>query len=245
MSGIIPVLTGIGILDTISITPLAIVPLLAALGSARPLPTAGSLLAGIFIPYLAIGVLLLLGLSELFDVLTERFDQWLHRPDTLDMWLQLVIGVVALSAGFKLARSRENDDDRGAGEAIGVGRAFSIGFALTVVGIPGAVPYFAAIDQLLRADLALPGILGGLLYYNAICAAPLMAVTVVRVVLGERSDALFQRLAAWIGRVSHRAIVISLLVLGAILTLDAIAWQLGHPLIVVGEAQYPAASPAE
>ena len=113
MTTLLAVLIPIGLVDAVSITPIAIVPLLAILGGSNRLPNALALILGIIVPYLGLGAVLLLGLSSLFDALSSSFDQWLHDPDALDMILQLAVGVVMLSFGFKLERSRESRDDRG------------------------------------------------------------------------------------------------------------------------------------
>lgn len=233
MTELLPILTTIGLLDAVSIVSLAVVPLLAALGSERPGASAWSLLAGLFVPYYAFGLLLTLGLSGLFDTLTERFDRWLYAPDSLDMLLQGLIGVISLSFGFKLANSRTNQDDRGAGDTVAPSGAFGIGFALTIVGLPGAVPYFAAIDQLLRADLATSSTMVSLAYYNVVCASPLMLIMLIRSLLGAGSDAFFAALADWLARFAHRALVVLLLLLGAAMTIDTLAWLHGHPLVVL------------
>lgn len=231
MTQLLLVLTPIGLLDAISIAPLASVPLLAILGGRARLRNSLALILGLFVPYMGLGVILLLGLSTIIGAVNARFEQWLHDPDALDMMLQLGVGLVMLSFGFKLERSRENEDDRGAGEDIGLGQAFSVGFVLTLVGLPGALPYFAAISEILRADLDVAGSLLALGWYNVVCSLPLWAIVVLRIVLGERSDAVFRALGAFLTRWSHRIIVTGLIVLGFLLVIDAMSWMKGQPLI--------------
>jgi cytochrome c biogenesis protein CcdA len=136
-----------------------------------------------------------------------------------------------ITFGFKLGASRENEDDRGAGAEIGPGQSFSVGFALTFVGLPGALPYFAAIDQILRADLGAGATYLGLLYYNFVCSMPLIGIVVTRVILGQRSEPIFHRLAEFLSHWSHRLIVIALMLLGILLTIDGAFVASGHPLI--------------
>lgn len=231
MIALLLVLTPIALVDSLSVTPLSAVPLLAILGSRRPLLNSTSFLSGIFIPYLAIGVLALVGLSGLIDWLNEWLDAFLHRPDTLDMTLQLVIGVAMLAFGWKLTDARKDEGERGAGPEIEWKGSFTLGFTMTVVGIPGALPYFAAIDQMLRADLAMPETGLALLYYNVFCSLPLVGIVVIRSIMGERSDAIFERLAGVLGHWAQRILVIGSVALGGVLTADATLWLLGMPLI--------------
>ena len=59
---------------------------------------------------------------------------------------------------------------------------------LTLAGVPGALPYFGAIDQILRADLALLPSLLALLFYNLVFLLPLATIVLVRVLLPKRSE---------------------------------------------------------
>ena len=69
MTTLLLVLTSIALLDSLSIIPLAVVPLAAILGGDRPVAGSVSFLCGIFAVYLAFGAVLLLGLDTLFDAI--------------------------------------------------------------------------------------------------------------------------------------------------------------------------------
>jgi len=233
MTQLILVLTPIALLDSVSITPLGSIPLLAVLGSRRPVGNSVAFISGLIIPYLFFGLLLVFGLDGLFDALNVWLDKWIRNPNTLDILLQIILGMVMLLFGFKLGATRETQNDRGAGNDIEPSQAFSVGFVLTFVGMPGALPYFAAVDQVLRADLSVVPTLVAMVYYNIICSVPLVLIMLTRLALGERSDAFFGRLSDWLGRWSHRLIVVTMVLLGAVMVIDGSAWMLGHPLIVI------------
>ena len=55
--------------------------------------------------------------------------------------------------GYRLTATRRKERSRKAEESTSPGGAFALGFFLIATGMPGALPYFAAIDQMLRADL--------------------------------------------------------------------------------------------
>ena len=61
--------------------------------------------------------------------------------------------------------------------------------------MPGAFPYFGAIDQIMRAGLSPTGSLLTLTYYNLIFLIPLSSLLFVRVLLPSRSQAIFQRVS--------------------------------------------------
>ncbi len=109
--------------------------------------------------------------------------------------------------------------------------AFSIAAGLTVVGLPSALLYFAAIDQILRADLRAPGIVNAVLFYNVVYLSPLMLIVLSRRLFGARADPLFGAVARFLERWGKRLMFFGLLGLGAVLVADAIGWFIGFPLL--------------
>ena len=231
MATLLLVLVPIALLDATSITPLCMVPLILLMSGPRALVTSVAFLLGIFVSYVLSMVLVLLGLQSLLDVVTGFFVRMWNHPDTADIWLGIAIGLVMMLFGARLAGSREGGDDRRLGEAPTPASAFAGGVALTVIGLPGALPLFAAVDQILRADPSTAGQLLAILFYNAIFIAPLTAVLLARLVLGDRVEPLLQRISDAMTRWGHRVIVIGLVVVGGVLVADGIGWLLGHPLL--------------
>jgi len=58
---------------------------------------------------------------------------------------------------------------------------------INFIGIPFALPYFAAIDQILKANLATGDTLVLLVAYNPVYAPPFLVVPILVAALGERS----------------------------------------------------------
>jgi cytochrome c biogenesis protein CcdA len=102
-----------------------------------------------------------------------------------------------------------------------------------LVGMPGAFPYFAAVDQIVRADPSPTGAVLLLLYYNAVFLLPLAALPILRVTLGARADRFFGRLAPVVERWGHRMVVAVLVGIGVVGVADGVGWLLGHPLLPV------------
>jgi len=99
-----------------------------------------------------------------------------------------------------------------------------------IVGMPGALPYFAALDQILRADVSSSGAVLALLWYNAIFLLPLVLVPVLRLVLGARSQPFFDTVSRFSEVWGRRLIAAVLLLLGGLLVVDGMGWFLGRPL---------------
>ncbi len=101
------------------------------------------------------------------------------------------------------------------------------------VGVPGAIPYFGAIDLILRADLDTPAAVAALLFYNLVFVAPHAALISIRVLLPTHSERTFAAVASFCEVWGKRLVILILLVPGGTLTADAIGWWLGQPLLPV------------
>ncbi len=230
------ILTPISLLDSMSAVPFCIVPLAILLGGNRPLLSSLMFIAGIVISYFPFGLLLLFGLDMIFDWLTETLTAFLSKePDTLDLVLQLAIGLVMVIFGYRIAAARQSRDEGDAAAAITPGSAFVLAALLNLTGMWGALPYFAAIDQILRADLDAAGMVLVLAYYNLVFVIPLLAFIGLRYALGQKADRLFQTMARFFTRWGRRSIVFILFGLGVILLVDGISWFMGMPLIPIAE----------
>jgi hypothetical protein len=231
MNTLLAVLTPIALLNSLWFLPSGIAGIAAALGAQRPVLTGSALIAGKFVPNFAFGLLIAIGLDITFDRLEVRVRYAWQDPDTLVVGLQLIIGAVMLVFAHRLSRfSQRRSDDAPSTLMTPVG-AFTVSAGLTLMGLPSAVLYFAAIDQVLRADLTAPGVVKSLLFFNVICLLPLMLIVLFRALVGTRIDALFGVVAGFIDRWGRRLMFLGLLGVGVVLTLDAIGWFMGLPLL--------------
>ena len=228
---LILVLTPIALADSLSVIPMCIVPLSLVLSSRRPLLGSTALIAGIVLPYYALGVMLVMGLGKAFSGL----EVWLKTPpDTIDLVLQLILGAVLLGFGMRLAEARQKHAGaRRPSEGMTPGQAFTFGFGFTVLGAWGAFPYFAAIDQMLKADLSFGQVLLVLAIYSAVFVSILVALVVLHFALGARADAIFASVQQLSERWGRRLAIVILLGLGAFLVADGVGWFMGAPLIPI------------
>jgi len=231
MTQLLLILTPIALLDATSITPLCIVPLILLMSGPQPVATSTAFLLGIFISYVICFVLVLVGLQSVIDAVARYFVHLWNTPDTPDVWLGIVIGLVMIFFGARLERSREAPNDSRVQAGATPLQAFTGGFALTLIGLPGAIPIFAAADQILRADPDRAGQAIAILFYTAVFVAPLSAVLLVRIFAGDRIEPLLRRISDAMTSWGQRFIVIALIGLGVVFVADGIGWLLGHPLL--------------
>ncbi len=234
MSTLLIVLAGISLLDSTSIISVCIVPLAAILGGSRPVAAGVGFLAGIFLTTLAVGVSVFLGLDVLFDAIGPTVSRLWNQPNAAELITQAFIGGALLAFGWRLRKPRQAEDhtadSRG---AVSPGRALGLGAGLTIVGLPGAIPYLGAIDLILRADLG-PAASGfALVFYCIVFVLPLTILLIVRMVLPEKSEGIFRRVAEVAERWGRQLVVAALVIVGVVLLADAVGWFLGSPLLPV------------
>lgn len=184
-----------------------------AAGSKRPVAASSAMLLGHTAAYIACGVIL----AYSIDMLSER----LANPQTIDFMIEFVLGCALLWLTFRTRKDPGKRPDEQTPD-FSVWKAFSFGALVNLIGIPFAIPYFAAIDQLLKSDLSTGGIVGGLLLYNAAYAIPFMLVPLLTWVMGEKSKPILARVNGIMEKAGEFIMPLLLLIIGLALLTDSI-----------------------
>jgi len=232
MAELYGILATIALLDSVSMITVTTVPILAMMSSQRPVQATMTFIVSTFIVYYACGILVFMGLDGLFDAIGYRLEQWWTHPDATDLIFELAIGLLMIVIAFAMMQPDKKSPKRQPKSMSPVG-VFAFAAVLVVVGMPGAVPYFAAIDMMLRADLSDVAAAWALFYYSAIFVLPLVAIVVVRVALGDRSKPIFAAVNRFLEHWGKRVVIIVLLLLGMVLLADSIGWLLGRSFIPI------------
>lgn len=228
MTTLIGYLIPIVIADVVN--PVLLAAVVYALASRRPYATSLSVLAGWFTVYLLAGIVL----AETIDWIAAR----LASPGPIEFSVQLVVGVLMLWGGFqalrasappkRAARTPEFNESRG----LGIGAAFLLGASINLIGLPFAVPYFAAVSQIVKADPEYVTGLFVLILYNFLYILPFLGVIAAQAIFREASRPALEWLSSWMDRIGNVILPGLLLLLGGVLFLDAL-WYLvtGAPMI--------------
>ena len=233
MLDLLATLVPIALIDSLSLIPVAVVPLALLLGGRQPVAGALAFVAGVLVIYTPFGLLLTFGLDELFDALSAHFSAWWNRtPDFGEVVLEIVVGLLLLVAGQRICEKRGSQTDEERPRGMTPLQGFLSGFILTVTGLWGALPYFAAVSQILKEDLPPAGMMGAILFYNLVFALPLFAMLAVHFLLGDRSERWFGKLAVFITHWGKRFISLLLIGLGFLMVVDGIGWLNGWPLLL-------------
>jgi hypothetical protein len=234
MTELLTILATIALLDSTSIVPVAMVPLVTMLSSKRALVTSLSFLAGLFVTYYACAILVFAGLDSLFDAVNQWFQRWMKRPDTPELYMEIALGAVMVVSAIVFCRPGSKPLRQREPKTITPAGVFLFGAFLIAAGAPGALPMFAAVDQILRADLATPVVAVLLLFYVFVFTVPLATIVVIRFATGDRSEPIFNAINRFLSAWGKRLVIIVLFVLGFALLADGIGWLLGRSFIPIG-----------
>lgn len=236
MLDLFAILAPIALIDSTSITPLALVPMISILSGKRPYLTAFAFLAGLFVSYMVMALGFLFGLSTVLMRLNGWASHRWNNPEPIDFVFQILVGLVMLFFGLKITEKRQA---KSGGREIQAGvtpaAAFGFGCILNVVGFPGALPYFAAADRIVQADLPASGAVMAVTFYVTIFVLPLGLIVILRKVLGRRMDPVMLAIKGFFDTWGKRVLLILLILLGILLVVDGIAYfTRGEPVIPIG-----------
>ncbi len=220
------IVTSIPILVSDVLNPVLLAGVIFGLGSRRPFLNSTLLLLGWFVTYFAAGILLALGLDAIID--------FFKTPRPIDFVIETVLGLLLIGLGVYVVRSgqhhkkgREFDD----ADTLSAGTSFWIGASINLIGMPFAIPYFAFLGQILKADLDWMGALMVLLIYNLLYVLPFSLLIFIRLIYREESDVLFKSISDAMEWLSAILMPILLFLVGGALLADAfVFFSTGNPL---------------
>lgn len=186
-----------------------------AAGSRRPVLNSSAILLGHTLAYFSAGIILALGLEKI----TER----LADPRISDFVIELLIGILLLWAAFRTGNNSDKQQNTNIPELTPL-TAVGYGIIVNFIGIPFALPYFAVLDQILKADMSTLTAIMVLITYNLLYALPFMVVPVFTAISGERSQPILQRINNILDRASAFLIPILLALVGLVLVSDAVSF---------------------
>ena len=201
MLELLAVIAPIALIDSTSITPIALVPLTTVLAGKRPYGTSIAFLLGLFVSYLVMALGFLFGLSAVL----MRVNAWVsyrwNNPEPADFGFEILVGLVMLVFGYRIFEKRRcKTSSREIQSGVTPASAFGFGCFLNIVGFPGALPYFAAADRIVQADLQVSEAVLAVIFYVTIFVLPLALIVVLRAVLGSRMDGAMQAIRKGTGR---------------------------------------------
>jgi cytochrome c biogenesis protein CcdA len=213
MNELLPTLIPLLVVDVLN--PVLFALLVVAVGTSRPIANSTAFLAGHTLSYFISGVGIALGL----DQITTR----LNNPRPIDFVGELLIGLLLLWAALASRDGKASEEKKPVGELTPI-YCFGYGAIVNFIGVPFALPYFAAIGQILKADLSVPSSLAAIAMYNVAYALPFLLVPVLVALIGDASKPVLTRVSDWLTSLVDKFMPALLAILGLALTTDALAY---------------------
>jgi len=195
------------------VNPVLFAFLVYAAGTDRPVALSSSMLLGHTTAYFGAGLVL--------AVFMERITEYLSIPHTVDFVIGLILGLALLWLAFS---SKKDPGKRPAEDTpkFTILSAFGFGAVVNFIGIPFAVPYFAAIDQILKADFSAVEAVLVILGYNLAYTLPFILEPILSAVMGEEARPLLSKINTVLDRISGFLMPLMLGILGLALVADAV-----------------------
>jgi cytochrome c biogenesis protein CcdA len=165
--------------------------------------------AGVFTVNLAAGLLLTLGPGSLLVGLVP------HPQGNVRHAIELGAGAILLAFAAVLWMGRRNLARRALPMRSGRGGSAMIaGASIAAIELPTAVPYFAVVVAVVASGASLPLKVGLVVLYNVAFVLPLLAIVLVILIAGARSDRWLNTGGAWLQRRWPVVVASVLLLLG-------------------------------
>lgn len=226
-------LTTISLLDSMSAVPIALIPLAIILNGRTPLAGSICFISGGFIVYFLFGLFILLGLDTLIDKYAEKFILYMKsEPDCVELVIQILIGFIMIYFAWQFSRKApQSNKIKSYDSDITPMQAFVLSASINIIGMWGALPYFAAMAQILKADLETATMIWILIYYNLVFALPLIGFILLRMLMGDKASVILSKVTNFFSHWGKQIIVISLYLLGFLLITDGVGWFIGYPIL--------------
>lgn len=203
------------------LNPMLFALMLVAIGTSNPFANSIAFLAGHTTSYFVSGLVIALGL----DRILER----INNPLPVDFVFELLVGLGCLWAALASRNGKASQQKEPPGQLTPV-YCFGYGAIINFVGVPFALPYFAAVNQILKANLSVETSVLVLALYNAAYALPFLLVPIAVALIGDRSKPILEKINAALVRLVDIFMPIMLFLVGVALTADAVSY------LVRGEA---------
>jgi cytochrome c biogenesis protein CcdA len=213
MIELLPNLIPLLVVDVLN--PVLFALLVLAVGTQKPYANSMSLLAGHTFSYFVSGIVIALGL----DQITYR----LNNPLPVDFVIGLLIGLLCVWAALA-SRDGKASEERSPEHELTPAFCFGYGAVVNFLGVPFAIPYFAAVDQILKANLSVETSVLVVAIYNVTYALPFLLVPVAVAILGERSKPILERINNALISLVDKLMPIMLFLIGVALIADALAF---------------------
>lgn len=220
MLGLEIVLTPILLADMIN--PILLAAVLFGLGSFRPMVNTWAIIGTFFVSYFLSGVVIAIALEE--------FIHSFHLTEAFAYTFEFGVAVLLLWVGLDQIRKGDTHPEEKLKHkrTMSIWDAGRLGLQVNFVGLPFAIPYLAAIDQILKANIDEIASVSVLLIYNVLYIIPFAAMIAIKWYYHEKSRPIFEKFNRWVHHISVDYLPWIFITLALLLFEDCISFLLGY-----------------
>jgi len=192
------------------------------LGSRHPYVNTIAMLLSFLVTYFIAGLIIAVGL--------ETFINEFHIPLYFDYILELIVAGLLFYFAWKQYRQGDQHPEEKLKHEKGMSawKAIVLGIQVNIVGLTFAIPYLAAIDQILKADINVVATFSVLLLYNILYVLPFALLIIIRRIYHSESQAIFKTINQWMHWIYVKWMPVIFILLGILLVEDAVSFLIGY-----------------
>ena len=210
MLELLPALLPILLVDVVN--PVLFAVMVFAAGSSRPTINSSAILIGHTLAYFVGGIAVAYGIDQVIERLAN--------PQRIDFVISGIIGIVLIWFAIPMKKKGAPRADEPEWDLTPM-KCLGFGAVVNFIGIPFAVPYFAVIGQILKADISTAESLLVLAVYNIAYALPFLVVPLAVAISGDSAKPLLERINGLLIKVSDLVMPWMFLLLGLALVADS------------------------
>jgi cytochrome c biogenesis protein CcdA len=210
-------ITAIAILD--SLNPTAISMQVVLLSTRNPIPRTLTFILGVFLTYWVGGLAIALGIGRIISDFLSRF-RWDDFADVLYP-VQFILGIILLIVAYRMKTTPYEPKNLDRHKSLTPLSTLGIGIIATASDLPTALPYLAAIERILKAQVDLSMLMGLLVFYNLIFILPLLLLLGIYIHLKSKAMKLMEKINRQFCRIAPKLIKGLLIVIGIFLIAES------------------------
>jgi threonine/homoserine/homoserine lactone efflux protein len=189
MYELLAVVTPLLLIDVLN--PVLFALLILAAGGGRPVANSSALLLGHTLAYFMVGLLASTGI--------ERLAARLDNPQPVDFVIEFVLGIGFLYAALASRKGGASESRNPEGELTPL-KCMAYGAIINFIGAPFALPYLAAVSEIVQANLPTATSVMVLAGYNLLYALPFLLVPGLIAATGDEARPVLERINRFLER---------------------------------------------
>ncbi len=210
------VLTSIVMIALIdSINPNAVAVQIYLLSTPKPIKRSLAFIVGDFLATFIAGLLITFGLTQVISQIFSRFTEIIY-------WLKFLLGIALVLLGCYFPKVFSKSKNTKNLKQIQPTQAFLLGGTIAFSEAPTALPYLAAIEIIVQANLSSYQIIGCLTIYNIVFVFPLIILLFTYLFFQKKSAFVLDSIHRFVNRWIPKIMRVIAIIFGLILIIDSL-----------------------